>query len=441
MNTYKAILTKTGITAVVDAINNTPVNLSYMGIGDANGVNYTPTEDDSDLVNEVYEVAINRVYIDPRNNNLIIAEGIIPEDVGDFTIREVSLKDENKNVLAIASYPEIPKPSMNSGAPIAVVIVIGIEINNTGVFNLTIDYSTAMVTKFELNEATLILNDRIDTIKTEFEEFNDMKIIINTSQVTLRVSQQFGDDSTGSLTTFFATPSAAYNYAVSNLDFRNVDILNIELFHGVYDGLKIDKIINGLGEIKIYPVLNSGRENWNLRFLHVTNNNKVSIRDITMMNEGGTQFEESPNNTLPGLPGLTTYNKVILASNNSIVNCENIYFDSSPTQNIISLYVAENGSQINTHNINFNRTMNIDVFTAIHHSRIIATGELRSNINDTSRIVYATHQSFVKLAFTSFPIGFYNFFINFMSMIHNATLSMELSGLSKNMSAVLFDTK
>ena len=165
---HKAILTQTAVSLLLNALkNDSTVTISHMGIGDANGESYIPVNEDTDLRNEVAEIEVNRIFIDPRNRNTILVEGLVPEDIGGFTIREISLKDKNKNRLAIASCPVIEKPNINSGSPLAVFLIVAIEINNTGLFNLSIDYSSAMATKIELQKTSSLIHNKIDNLEVD----------------------------------------------------------------------------------------------------------------------------------------------------------------------------------------------------------------------------------------------------------------------------------
>ena len=147
---YKGILTPAGVSAILNAISQgETLKLSFIGIGDGDGDVYTPIEGQTDLRNEVHEISVNDLFIDPNNPSWVVIEGYIPENVGGFWIREISVKDISKQVIAVASYPATYKPQMVEGASKAEVIRLVIEVSNTSVFELLIDTSLALVTRDE----------------------------------------------------------------------------------------------------------------------------------------------------------------------------------------------------------------------------------------------------------------------------------------------------
>ena len=155
---YKGILTPIGIQAILLAISDgQSLNLSYIGIGDGDGDIYTPVEGQEDLKNELHQISINDLFIDPANPSWVVIEGYIPEDIGGFWIRELSAKDENGRVIAVASYPPTYKPLLVEGASKAEVVRMVLEVSNTDVFNLVIDTSLALVTRDEFTRHTAMV--------------------------------------------------------------------------------------------------------------------------------------------------------------------------------------------------------------------------------------------------------------------------------------------
>ena len=158
---YKAILTPFGHRAILHALSTgETIKLSYMGIGDGGEKGeYTPEEGQEKLFGEWYEtdLTLNNLFIDPKNPYYIIAEGVIPADIpSDFGrhVREIALKDENKNVVTVASVPESYKPTLDEGAAKAMVVRSTLEVSNTDVFVLKIDTSLVWVTKDEFDRHT-----------------------------------------------------------------------------------------------------------------------------------------------------------------------------------------------------------------------------------------------------------------------------------------------
>ena len=160
---YKAILTPFGIQAMLDALSaGDRVKISYMGIGDGDGSVYAPVEGQTDLKNEWHELSLNGLFIDPKNPAWLIAEGVIPEGIGGHYVREISLKDEQKRTVTVASVPESYKPNLDEGASKAMVIRSTVEVSNTEVFELKIDTSLALVTRDEFIRHTSATQAALD---------------------------------------------------------------------------------------------------------------------------------------------------------------------------------------------------------------------------------------------------------------------------------------
>lgn len=80
---FFAILTAVGEAkqANADALG-VPWTFAQMGVGDANGTDPMPSRTQTKLINERRRAPLNQVKVDPKNANVIIAEQIIPENIG-----------------------------------------------------------------------------------------------------------------------------------------------------------------------------------------------------------------------------------------------------------------------------------------------------------------------------------------------------------------------
>ncbi|MCL1826553.1 MAG: phage tail protein [Candidatus Cloacimonetes bacterium] len=148
--TFMSVITPYGRQAILSAISGGEnIQIRYMGIGDGDGEEYNPSDTQTDLKNEWHEIEINNLYLDENNPNWLIVEGYIPETIGGYWIREFSLKDENRKIIAISSWPATYKPTLPEGSSMATVMRMVIEVSNTSVFELKIDTSLALVTRDE----------------------------------------------------------------------------------------------------------------------------------------------------------------------------------------------------------------------------------------------------------------------------------------------------
>ena len=71
-----------------------------------------PTESQTKVVHEVWRGQLNTLKIAPDNPAWVIAEAIIPEQVGGWYVREVGLLDTDGTLVAIGKFPETYKPRL-----------------------------------------------------------------------------------------------------------------------------------------------------------------------------------------------------------------------------------------------------------------------------------------------------------------------------------------
>ncbi|MGB8667739.1 MAG: phage tail protein [Serratia inhibens] len=116
MSKYKAIITTAGAAKIAAATaGGTQLKINRMAVGDGNGSLPTPNPAQTELVNEKYRAALNGLTIGTVKNN-IVAEMIIPADVGGFWLREMGLYDEAGTLIAVANMAESYKPQLAEGS-------------------------------------------------------------------------------------------------------------------------------------------------------------------------------------------------------------------------------------------------------------------------------------------------------------------------------------
>lgn len=141
-NTYYAILTTAGAEKLAQAIiTEIPVKITSMAVGDGNGQYYEPTPDQMQLKRETWRGDINDLRSATDAANHVLAEGVVPANVGGWTIREVGLFDDAGGLIAICNYPDTIKPMPTSGSGKQVYIQIHLVIDNVAALELIIDGS------------------------------------------------------------------------------------------------------------------------------------------------------------------------------------------------------------------------------------------------------------------------------------------------------------
>jgi phage-related tail fiber protein len=148
-NEFFTILTATGRNKLAAATaTGTALTLTQMAVGDGdNGAYYSPTEALTTLKHEVWRGAINHLAVDATNPNWIVAELVIPDNVGGFYIREVGLFDNTGAMIAVGKFPESYKPTLAAGSNKQLYVRMILEVANTSAVTLLVDPSVVLVTR------------------------------------------------------------------------------------------------------------------------------------------------------------------------------------------------------------------------------------------------------------------------------------------------------
>ena len=120
---------------------------AQMGVGDANGTDPIPSEQQTRLINERRRAPLNQLKVDPANPNIIMAEQVIPEHVGGWWIREVSLYDTDGDMVAVANCAPSFKPLLTQGSGRTQVVRMNLIVSNTANVELKIDPSVVLATR------------------------------------------------------------------------------------------------------------------------------------------------------------------------------------------------------------------------------------------------------------------------------------------------------
>jgi len=145
---YMAMLTAVGEAKLANATAlGVPWNITQLGVGDANGAEPMPSRTQTALINERRRAALNQLSIDPNNSAIIIAEQVIPEDIGGWWIREIGLYDEAGDLVAVANCPPTFKPELAQGSGRTQVVRLNILVSSTQSIQLKIDPSVVLATR------------------------------------------------------------------------------------------------------------------------------------------------------------------------------------------------------------------------------------------------------------------------------------------------------
>lgn len=161
---FFAILTAVGRAkqANADALG-VPWTFAQMGVGDANDTDPIPSEQQTQLINERRRAPLNQLKVDPTNPNIIIAEQVIPENIGGWWIREVGLYDADGDLVAVANCAPSYKPLLTQGSGRTQVVRMNLIVSNTANVELKIDPSVVLATRQYVDSRVLEELHKLDS--------------------------------------------------------------------------------------------------------------------------------------------------------------------------------------------------------------------------------------------------------------------------------------
>ncbi|HHX1792578.1 TPA: phage tail protein [Klebsiella pneumoniae] len=143
---FKSVITTAGREKIAAAIvNGSKVVFSQMSVGDGGGSATIPGEEQTSLVNELFRTQLNSLKLSDTDST-IIAEMIIPPEVGGFTIREAALFDDAGVCMAVANVPETYKPALAEGSGRFTILRIWLAVSSTKAVELIVDPGIVLAT-------------------------------------------------------------------------------------------------------------------------------------------------------------------------------------------------------------------------------------------------------------------------------------------------------
>lgn len=150
---FYAILTNVGAAkqANADALG-IAWKITHMGVGDANGTDPTPNANQASLINEWRRAPLNQLKVDDKNSSIIVAEQVIPADVGGRWIREIALYDADGDMVAVANCAPTYKPLLSQGSGRTQVVRMNLVVSSASNVQLKIDPSVVLATREWVSE-------------------------------------------------------------------------------------------------------------------------------------------------------------------------------------------------------------------------------------------------------------------------------------------------
>lgn len=182
---YFTVVTDAGTRKMLEALNTEKkINVTEFSVGDGAGKYYTPTTEMTALKNEVWRGAVNACYASGQSENLLIAETVIPADIGGFTIREMGLFDDEGTLIAVCNTPDTQKARVSDGVVHELELSMEILISNTDSVQPVVDPNVVTATKKELEELQISIKQLIGDVKVTVdgnlqEQIEKLKITVD----------------------------------------------------------------------------------------------------------------------------------------------------------------------------------------------------------------------------------------------------------------------
>ncbi|EPE2552790.1 tail fiber protein [Escherichia coli] len=146
---FRTVITTAGAAklAAATAPGGRKVKITTMAVGDGGGKLPVPDAGQTGLIHEVWRHTLNKISQDKRNSNYIIAELVIPPEVGGFWMRELGLYDDAGTLIAVANMAESYKPALAEGSGRSQTCRMVIIVSSVASVELTIDTTTVMATQ------------------------------------------------------------------------------------------------------------------------------------------------------------------------------------------------------------------------------------------------------------------------------------------------------
>ena len=156
---FGGFLTNVGVVKQTNAnALQLPWKITRMQLGDAGGEpalfpDPTPSPTQTALINVVHDAPLNALYPSPTDPGVLIAELVLPPNVGGWWIRETALRDEDGDLIAVAKPAPSYKPLLVQNTGRTQTIRMHVVFGNTANIQLKVDPAVVLATRAQLEAA------------------------------------------------------------------------------------------------------------------------------------------------------------------------------------------------------------------------------------------------------------------------------------------------
>lgn len=145
---YHAVVTALGRAKIAQALaTGAQLNFSTVVLGDGQGVPVTVSDNQTQLVRQVWETAVNQVAVSDDHSNRVIVEAVVPAPVGGWVVREVGLKDDDGDLIAVSGFPATYKATLEEGPTQDLVIRILLIVADAAAISVQINPAVVTATR------------------------------------------------------------------------------------------------------------------------------------------------------------------------------------------------------------------------------------------------------------------------------------------------------
>ncbi len=150
---YWTVLTNQGAAAIADQLlAGTKLDITYIAAGDGGGAYYEPSADQTALVREMWRDEIADYSTNPLDPRMLDIKGIIPSDVGGFTIRELGVFDRSGTLIGVCNTPDMEKAPLLSGAGGKMDLIMHLIVMDANAVNVVVKPSLNTVSLEDVNQ-------------------------------------------------------------------------------------------------------------------------------------------------------------------------------------------------------------------------------------------------------------------------------------------------
>ncbi|MDL2279059.1 phage tail protein [Desulfovibrio sp. OttesenSCG-928-G11] len=154
---YFSLVTRKGrAVEATSKATGTPINFSHIAVGDGGGQAITPSAEMESLRQERWRGELNDLYIDPDNPDVCVAEAVMPDTDGGFTVREIGLFTDTGIMYAVGSVAETEKPVLSEGSAKSLYLRFYVEVSSEATVNLLIDPAKVLATRDYVDRVVVV---------------------------------------------------------------------------------------------------------------------------------------------------------------------------------------------------------------------------------------------------------------------------------------------